>query len=366
MSIHFQKDVPLSDHTTIGLGGPARLFCECRNSEELLSALHYARDHHLPFVVLGGGSNTIFSENGFRGIVIKIALKGLKFENRGDRVEITAAAGEVWDEVVAQSVENGLVGLEALSGIPGLVGAVPVQNVGAYGREVCEFITKIQAIDTLNFQTVTFTAKECFFGYRRSRFKYEDRGRYIIINITFSLKADGPPQIRYPELADFIQKKYPSSSLTEGRHALRMIRNATIELRKTKSMVYDPKDPDSHSCGSFFLNPVITEDEYHMFQSRCKKYGVIVAPGFTVNDGYKVPAAWLVEQSGFKKGFQAPNGAGISNKHTLAIINSGKSATAVIELARQIQKTVKDKFGVDLELEPVFVPNPELPPDAVI
>lgn len=330
-----RENVSLAELTTIGLGGEARYFVSGATVEELKEAWLFARENNLPVHVLGGGSNTIFADQGFAGLVIKVGLKGIRFKGEG---LVLAAAGEEWDGVVKQCVERDLAGLECLSGVPGLVGAAPVQNLGAYGQQVASVIMEVEALDGQSLELVALANKQCQFGYRQSRFKKSGQGRYIITGVTFQLQPGGEPRLEYPELIK-----------TAGRApTLLGVRQAVLKLRRRKSMIVNSEDPHSRSCGSFFVNPLISRDDLARLQ---KDHQV---PYFEVGDDVKVPAAWLVEQAGFSKGFRQ-GGVGISPHHALALVNYGGTAKDLLALAEKIQIAVKKKFGVELEREPVAV-----------
>lgn len=345
-----QTDQPLAPHTTIQLGGLARYFAACRTLEEVRYALGWAAGESLPVQVLGGGSNVLFADEGFGGLVLKVELSGLHFAEAAEGgVLVEAAAGQSWDGLVGECVRRGLAGVECLSGIPGLVGATPIQNVGAYGQEVKDTIIEVRGLDRQRLELVVWTNEECGFAYRQSRFKGVDKDRYLITEVSYRLKSEGAPQIRYPELRRQLEGR---GDLGRGRAALEAVREGVLQLRRSKSMVLDPQDPDARSVGSFFLNPVLSETEFSAFKARL---GEGQPPSFSTAEGIKVPAAWLVEQAGFPKGFRR-GGAGVSTKHTLALVNCGGTTRQVLELAEEIRGQVRARFGVSLEIEPVLVP----------
>ncbi len=335
-----QKDVPLAPLTTLGLGGKARYLIECQTLEQIRHSLLWAAERNMKVQVLGGGSNTIFTDDGYIGLVLKIELSGVEFTDG----LATVAAGESWDSFVLQAVQHGLSGIECLSGIPGLVGATPIQNVGAYGQEVKETIVEVCALDRQSLEEVFFTRSECHFGYRQSRFKNEDRDRYIITQVRYQLKQDSQTQIRYPELVSYVQEHPASAS-----NPLQAVREAVLHLRASKSMCVDPQDPNSRSAGSFFINPVVAEDcARHLQQEHADM------PSFPAPGGVKIPAAWLVENAGFKKGMRH-GGVSISQKHALALVNYSGSTYELLELAAQIQEGVEQRFGIRLQREPVLI-----------
>ncbi len=347
-----RRDEPLAPYTTIGLGGPARFFWEARTEEEVRQALAWARAERLPVHVLGGGSNTVFADEGYPGLVLRVALRGVDFREAGSWVEATVAAGEPWDEFVQSCVERGLAGLECLSGIPGSTGATPIQNVGAYGQEVAEAIQAVMVLDRQTMGTAELSPAACGFAYRRSRFKGSDRGRYVITAVTFRLQPGGRPALRYAELSRTVDLE----GLADGRPALQAVRAAVLALRRAKSMLVDPADPHSRSVGSFFLNPILAPDELAALQDRWQRMGgTAVVPLFPAAEGTKVAAAWLVEQAGFPKGYRRGD-VGVSAHHSLALVNYGGTTRDLLALAEEIRAGVRRRFGVELELEPEIVP----------
>jgi UDP-N-acetylmuramate dehydrogenase len=342
--------VKLADYTTVRLGGPARGFARAGTEEELIEAVRTADAAGEPVLILGGGSNLVVSDEGFDGTVIQVATRGVSRD--GGPGVLTVAAGEDWDAVVARSVAEGLAGLEALSGIPGLAGATPIQNVGAYGQEVSETITLVRVYDRVTGDVRQMPNERCGFGYRTSRFRGADR--FVVLSVTFDLAVQVlSAPVRYAELAAALG--VPPGGQVESAEA----RAAVIELRQRKGMVIDPADPDTRSVGSFFVNPVLDAPALAAVEAaalaRCGP-GTRV-PGFEVGDGLvKVPAAWLIERAGFGKGYNPGDGARISAKHTLALVNAGTASTAaLLALAREVRDGVRDAFGVSLAAEPVLV-----------
>ncbi len=351
----FRRDVPLAPYTTIGLGGPARLFAECGTVQELGQALAYASRTGTPVQVLAGGSNVVFADEGFDGLVIHVALRGVRAGREGNAVVVTAAAGEPWDPLVARATESGWGGIECLSGIPGSVGATPVQNVGAYGQEVRDTITCVRALDRQTGAEVDFTPDECRFSYRQSRFKSADADRFIITEVRFRLRPEALADIRYAELKAVLQASADLAALRPGAETLAAIRGAVIGLRRKKSMVFDPADENSRSVGSFFVNPVVPEAAFREIDHRWQGAGGRTpVPRFPAPGGVKVPAGWLVEHAGFGKGFRK-GGVGVSENHALALVNRGGTTKDLTGLASEIQQAVLTKFGVQLEREPVYV-----------
>lgn len=356
-SITVQQNVDLSAFTTIGLGGNARYVVSCQTPGQVCEGLDFAHKNNVPVHVLGGGSNVVFADEGFNGLVLCIQLKGLSFREEGSSVFVSAAAGEEWDGFVQRCVVAGLGGVECLSGIPGLVGATPIQNVGAYGQEVSETIVSVKAIDRQTHETVEFTNADCRFGYRQSKFKSTDADKYVVVEVTFRLTKHGRPEIRYAELQKFIASSANEQSLPNGEPALSAVRNAVLALRCRKSMVVDPNDPNSRSVGSFFTNPIISMERFEELQTRWKHSGGLAQiPTFLSGGKVKVPAAWLVEQAGFPRGYRN-GGVGVSQNHSLALVNYGGTTRELLDLAVRIQDTVSKRFGIVLEREPIVVPS---------
>ncbi len=350
----FRAEVPLADLTTIHLGGNAQYFIICRTLDEIVSAVSFFQTTGFPLIVLGGGSNIVFPDEGFRGLVLKIDLKGVRFREDGDFTILNAAAGERWDDLVKASVDKGLAGIECLSGIPGSVGATPIQNVGAYGQEVKDTIVSVKALDRKSLELTEFNAAGCRFGYRRSRFKYEDRNRFIVVEVGYRLARGGTPTLKYAELKSYIESHKQSRGADAAEPTLGEVRNAVLALRGGKSMVIDPKDPNTRSVGSFFMNPVLAEADYDRFLERVAQLGLGPVPSFKAAEGIKVPAAWLVEKSGFRKG-QRLGGVGISSNHALALVNFSGTTNELLKLASEIENSVRQKFGIKLEREAVIV-----------
>ena len=340
-----EHEVPLAPRTTLGVGGSARHFARITSEAALLEALAWASSRSLALRVLGGGSNLVIADAGFDGLVLELALAGHRFEQQGDFVDVHAAAGEPWDDFVAATVARGLQGLECLSGIPGRVGATPIQNVGAYGQEVSETIVDVTAIDRTNGSRVTLTKDECGFGYRESRFKSREPSRYVVTEVRFRLRRDAPPAVRYAELERAFTGK-PAPTLAE-------VRETVIALRRSKSMVLDANDPNSRSCGSFFVNPVLSAEACAAFNERARDEGAI--PTFPQSDGRtKLSAGWLIEHAGFARGTR-DGAVGLSTKHALALVaHAGARAADVLRFAERVRAGVHARFGVNLQPEPVF------------
>lgn len=348
-----REHVLLAPYTTLHIGGPARFFAEVFREEDLLAALHWAEQRSMPLFVLGGGSNVLVADEGFPGLVVRVAIRGLFFTDTPGATLATAGAGEDWDAFVGACGARDLAGLECLSGIPGLVGGTPVQNVGAYGQEVSETIVTVRAYDRQAGGMVTLANADCRFGYRQSLFNTLERDRYVVLAVTYALTPQGRPALRYPDVQAFFAHGHASPSLQEVRDAVRTI-------RARKGMLLMPGDPDGCSAGSFFKNPIVTTEALARIEAAVRALGAVRAeetvPRFAMPNGQaKVPAAWLIERAGFQKGYRRGR-AGISSKHTLALINcGGATAGDVLGLMREIQERVQERFGVLLVPEPVFV-----------
>ena len=337
--MQFLEHVPLAPHTTFKIGGPARYFGEAASESDIIEVVEFARSRRLPLFVLGGGSNLLVSDEGFPGFVVRIALKGIEQQGGIFRV----AAGEDWDRFVTQVVAENHGGVECLAGIPGTVGGTPVQNVGAYGQEVAETIVEVRAIDLRTLEARDLAPSECGFTYRRSIFNSTERGRYIVTRVDYALAKNGAPRLAYADLQKHFAGK-PEPSLAEVAAAVRSI-------RRSKGMFIVEGDPDCRSAGSFFKNPVVSKEHY----ARIAEFAGGV-PSYPAADGFqKIPAAWLVEQAGFHKGYVFGH-AGISSRHALALINRGEAKAAdMIALRDRIVAAVEQKFSICLEPEPVFL-----------
>jgi UDP-N-acetylmuramate dehydrogenase len=337
--MRFLEHVPLAPYTTFRIGGPARYFAEAASEADILEGIEFARSRSLPIFILGGGSNLLVSDEGFTGLVLRIALKGI--EQQRDVFHV--AAGEDWDGFVTHAVAENYGGIECLAGIPGTVGGTPVQNVGAYGQEVAETIVAVRVIDLHSMDARELAPEQCGFAYRRSIFNSTERGRFIVTRVDYTLTKNGTPRLSYADLKKHFAGS-PDPPLTEVATAVRSIRHG-------KGMLIVEGDPDCRSAGSFFKNPVITAKDYGRIAESAGG-----APGYAVSEGFiKLPAAWLVEQAGFHKGYTLGH-AGISSRHALALINRGQAKAAdVIALHDRIVAAVEQKFGIRLEPEPVFL-----------
>jgi UDP-N-acetylmuramate dehydrogenase len=332
--------VLLSDSTTLRLGGPAAAFVAATTDTQLLEALTAAER---PILLLAGGSNLVVADEGFPGTVVQVATRGI--ERDGDALHV--AAGEPWDALVAHTVGEGLAGIEALSGIPGSVGATPIQNVGAYGQEVSDTIMSVRAFDRTTAETVDLAPEDCGFTYRSSAFK-RDPERYAVLRVSFALHASRSSRpIRYAELARALGVEVGETA------PLLAVREAVLQLRRSKGMVLDANDPDTTSAGSFFTNPILDATAFAALRERAGEN----VPGFPEPDGrVKTSAAWLIDHAGFTKGYGNPAGIAISTKHVLALTNRGAGTTAeLVALAQEIARGVEATFGVALHPEPVFV-----------
>lgn len=336
----------LAPLTTLGIGGPARYFIHALSENTVLQAIAFAKSRGLPVFVLGGGSNLLVADRGFSGLVLKIGISGVEWHDDGDRMIVRAAAGEEWDRLVASCVEKNLAGVECLSGIPGSVGGTPVQNVGAYGQEVSEVLVSVRAYDRQTESILELSREECRFTYRTSLFNTTAKNRYIVLGVTYSLLKNGAPAIRYPDVRRAFEGKSGQPNLAEVREAVRRI-------RASKAMLLVEGDPDCRSAGSFFKNPIISEEEFSRLQAAIPGETV---PRYPAASGkVKTAAAWLIERAGFSKGYSL-GPVGVSSKHTLALINKGGATAAdLLRLAREIRSRVFDKFGVTLVPEPVFL-----------
>lgn len=337
--------IELGPRTTLGVGGRARFFCDAETEEEVLEALSFAEARKLPVWVLGGGSNVVVPDAGLDGLVLSPGLRGVRVEPRGEHTLLTAWAGEPWDELVLKSVDLGLQGLECLSGIPGWCGAAPIQNVGAYGQEVKDTLFQVRAYDRAEHRVVELSPDTCALSYRDSRFRSLEPGRFLILTVVFALNPGTPPTLRYPELSRAISAAGPEPSLA-------LVRDKVLELRRGKSMLLDPSDPNHRSCGSFFVNPVVEEGLADQLENRSGGGGM---PRYPQPDGrVKLSAAWLIERAGFPKGTRAGR-VGTSTRHALALIcRNGASATELLEFAARVTARVRDRFGVTLTPEPVI------------
>lgn len=347
-----ETGVPLDQFTTLKLGGPAERLVRARTTDELVSLVADADRRDEPVFLLAGGSNVVIADEGVPGTTILIETEGIERRDLADgSVSLTAAAGENWDGFVAAAVADGLSGIECLSGIPGSVGATPIQNVGAYGQEVSSTIRSVRMFDREAGETMVMENAECGFGYRASRFK--GNTRFVVLEVEFVLNrsANSEP-VAYSQLAGSLGVE------VGGTVPLAKARETVLELRRSKSMVLDPDDPDTVSAGSFFTNPVLTAEDMVLLGHRAEeKLGAGTRPpAYPAEEGFsKTSAAWLIERAGFSRGY-GEGRIGLSRNHTLALVNRGGGSTAeLVEFAREISGTVEREFGVGLVPEPVFV-----------
>ncbi len=343
------EQVPLAPRTTLGVGGPARFFAACASPLEVARCLAWAADEGLDVFVLGGGSNLVVADQGFDGLVVVPTFQHWETARDGGRVRVVADAGVVWDHLVADTVRRGLAGLECLSGIPGTVGASPVQNVGAYGQEVGDCLEAVEVLDRQTGRHERISASACGLGYRTSHFKTRWRDRYVILRVILHLTPGGAPRVGYPELAQRLQE----AGVAPGLDAVRKI---VLSIRASKSMRVDPLDPNSRSAGSFFTNPVVSQATAQRVRAAVERRGLRPPPLFPASRGkVKIPAAFLIEAAGFPRGFRQGKAA-ISSRHALALVNTGgATADEVVALAARIRRGVMDAFGVALVPEPRFL-----------
>jgi UDP-N-acetylmuramate dehydrogenase len=341
--LDIQENIRLAPYTTLQVGGNARYFAEPADEDDIIEALRWARARSLPLFVLGGGSNLLVSDAGFQGLVLHMTLTGIDAADCGSQRIYSVGAGVNWDTFVTRAVDDNCAGVECLSGIPGSVGGTPVQNVGAYGQDVSETVTRVCAIDAASLERVEFDRAACSFRYRQSRFNGDDLGRYILTRVNYALEPGGAPKIAYADLKRRFGAATPNLSQT---------REAVLQIRREKGMVLDENDADSRSAGSFFKNPVVSLAEYE----RIAAASAVPVPHFEAGNGLvKLAAAWLIEQAGIGKGF-ALGPASISSKHTLALINrGGATASDVLRLKDFVQHRVHRRFGVELHPEPVML-----------
>ena len=341
-----REHVVLAPYCTLGVGGPARWFVQARDEDTLLGALGWAKARGVPLRVLGGGSNVVVADAGVEALVVRMDLRGLTTRAAADDVELTAAAGESWDALVALAVERGWAGLECLSGIPGLVGATPIQNVGAYGQDVSETVTAVRALDTESGHVVTLANHDCGFSYRDSRFKSAEPGRHAILSVTYRLVPGGAPGVRYAEVARHLSHR----GLTHP--TLGDVRESVLAIRRSKSMVIDADDENRRSCGSFFTNAIVSTAEADRV---ARLAGDAAMPRWPEPDGrVKLSSAWLIERAGFARGHRE-GPVGLSTRHALAVVaHDGARASDVVAFARRVTAAVLERFGVRLTPEPVF------------
>lgn len=344
-----RRDVPLADFTTLGVGGPARFFVDAADPAAVADALAWARRCDLPVLVLGGGSNLLVSDAGHPGLVVRMANRGITVAKADADVELTVAAGEVWDELVQRTVGEGWAGIECLTAIPGAVGAAPIQNIGAYGQEVAEVLVAVDTLDRVSGEPRRFAAAECEFGYRTSRFKADPERRSVVTGVVLRLRPGGAPTVRYGQVVQAID---------DADADLARVSAVVRALRRSKSMVLDPDDPNRRSAGSFFLNPIVSADVADSVARRVEAAGIDPErmPRYPQPDGtVKLSAAWLIDNAGLGKGYGF-GPVGLSTRHTLALVNRGGArAVDIVRFAGHVRAVVIRRFGVVLHPEPVFV-----------
>jgi UDP-N-acetylmuramate dehydrogenase len=345
------EHVPLAPLTTLKVGGPARYFAEARTAADARQLLDWAGSRQVPLFVLGGGSNLVVADAGFSGLILRVAITGIEQRAEEGKTVFEAGAGEDWDALVERAVQANCAGIECLSGIPGTVGGTPVQNVGAYGQEVSETISEVLALDMRDGQMRTLCNPGCGFAYRSSVFNTTERGRYLILKVTYALEPGGAPKIHYRDLKEYFKSPGNAAELPK----LAEVRKAVRAIRLSKAMLIVEGDEDARSAGSFFKNPVLDPSAYQEMVKTAESRGLRLPSYPAPGQAYKVPAAWLVENAGFYKGYRKGR-VGISRKHALAIVNrGGATAAEVIALKEEIQARVRDVFGVELTAEPVMV-----------
>ena len=348
--MQLQENIPLGPLTTFRIGGPARLFVEAKTIAEVEEAARFATTSALPLFVLGGGSNLVVADSGWRGLVLKVGIRGVerRADDQNGKAIFEVGAGEAWDGFVADAVMADCAGVECLSGIPGSVGGTPVQNVGAYGQEVSETIESVQVFDLSDNQVREICNQGCGFSYRSSIFNTTERGRFIILRVIYALRPAGKPHLEYADLQRHFEGRQRVANLADTREAV-------LQIRARKGMLIVEGDPDCRSAGSFFKNPVLSERQHEELKTRAAAIQLTIPSYPALEKHHKVSAAWLVEHSGFRRGYVLGR-AGISTKHALAIVNrGGATAAEVLALKDQIQQRVEETWGVRLEPEPVFV-----------
>ncbi len=335
----------LADLTTMGVGGRPSRFVEVVSDDEVRQAVLQANEEGLALYPLGGGSNIVVSDDGVEGVVMKLAMTGIELTHQGEQVFVTAAAGENWHDFAAQMTAEGFAGIECLGGIPGSVGATPIQNVGAYGQEVSQTITSVRILDRKTLEISQIPAQDCGFVYRGSIFKSDAKDRYIVLAVTYRLTRNTPPQIRYGELSKALGEK--GSQIPDLQDVFRTV----LELRKNKSMVLDPEDENFRSCGSFFVNAQVSPESVLEIEETVGE----APPQFTGEGGrIKIPSAWLIERAGLTRGIRQKY-AGLSTKHTLSIVaHEGALARDVVAFAHHVRSVVEERFSVRLIPEPTF------------
>jgi UDP-N-acetylmuramate dehydrogenase len=353
--LRIEADVPLAPLSTLAVGGHARYFARAATREHVCLAVRWAREHDLPLLPLGDGSNVVFGDGELAAVVLKLELAGMEWVQEGQRAVVSVAAGERWDDVVAEAVARAYAGIECLSGIPGRAGAAPIQNIGAYGQDLAARVLRVHTLDPETGSDITLDRGACGLGYRTSAFKTDAAARrLIVLGVTLELDVDGSPSVEYEALAQLLEQR------GAGTATLAEVRAAVLDLRRQKSMLSDPEDAWSRSVGSFFVNPILTPAEHAAAQARGRRsralsYAEEMRTIVLADGRRKVPAAWLIERSGFARGYRR-GAVGLSPKHALALVNcGGATARQVLDLAREIMAAVADRFAIRLVPEPVLV-----------
>lgn len=346
--MEIQENIALAPLTTLSVGGSARFFVRAATVKDVEAAVAFASARSLPLFVLGGGSNVLISDQGWPGLVLQVGIVGIEEQQSGDKSHFAVGAGEDWDGLVAHCIARNYAGVECLSGIPGSVGGTPVQNVGAYGQEVSETIVSVMTFDRKENRIRELNAAECGFSYRTSIFNTSQRERYIILRVNYALHSGGAAALRYADLQKYFAGRNEEPTLAAVRDAVR-------EIRAGKGMLISPGNPDSRSAGSFFKNPLLTAAQYEEIVRRAKQRNLQVPSYPALSQQHKISAGWLVENSGFEKGY-VKGKAAISSKHALALVNrGGANAVEILALKDEIQQRVESTWGVRLEPEPVLV-----------
>jgi UDP-N-acetylmuramate dehydrogenase len=342
-----QTDVSLAPLCTMGVGGAARHYVSAQTQSDVIDALQWAHARSLPVHVLGGGSNVIIADDGLEGVVIHMNIRCIEQGTSGHAMTFRVSAGEPWDPFVARAVDLHCGGVECLSGIPGSVGGTPVQNVGAYGQDVSAVITSVAAVDRMSGAPVIFSNRECAFGYRTSRFKHADANRYVVTSVAFELAVDVTPTVEYADVVSFFRAQ------GIAQPTLRDVREAVLAIRRRKGMVIEEGNAANRSCGSFFVNPVVSA---HVHEKLSRDVAPDHVPHYVVDaETVKLPAAWLIERAGFPRGTKR-GAVGVSPYQAQAIINLGNArAEDVISLAGDIKRAVWNMFRISIVPEPVFI-----------
>lgn len=339
INIDIQENVPLTAYTTFGVGGPAKHFVQVSSEEEAVHALEFAGENGLSLIVLGGGSNVLISDEGFPGLVILNRIKGFAFEESGGNVFVRAGGGEDWQEFTDRCVYMRWQGIECLAGIPGTVGASPIQNIGAYGQEVSQVITEVRCLETATGKAVVFSNAECAFSYRESIFNTKGAGKYLVTYVTFRLLRDGAPIVKYRELEEKLSP-LPKPNLAD-------VRDAVMAIRDGKGLLVRTGYETFKSAGSFFKNPIVAHARFEDIEAIVARHGGCTNWAWPLPSGdVKISAACLIQLSGFDRGYYLGN-VGISPCHTLILVNrGGASAREIVDFAAEVQRRVMDRFGV--------------------